>query len=86
MVLATQLTAVLHNGSGFTCHSFRNLRLCFSRLSGPSIPLLRSENVILLVNNLYAKAMEAVKLHVTLLASSPKLISILGEINSEARL
>jgi hypothetical protein len=43
-----------------------------------------SESVILLVYNLYAKAVEAVKWCTTLSASSPELISVLGDINSEA--
>jgi hypothetical protein len=45
-----------------------------------------SESVILLVASLYAEAREAVKSRAALLASTPELISILGDINSEARL
>jgi hypothetical protein len=45
-----------------------------------------SESVTLLVASLYAEAVDAIKLHAALRASIPKLISILGDINSEARL
>jgi hypothetical protein len=45
-----------------------------------------SESVTLLVANLYAEAIEAVKLHAALSASVPELISILDDFNSEARL
>jgi hypothetical protein len=44
-----------------------------------------SEGVTLLVASLYAEAIEAVKLHAALLASIPELISVLDDINSEAR-
>jgi hypothetical protein len=84
--LATQFTAVLHGGSRVTCHIFLNLRLCFSRLFKPGRSLFRSKSIILLVDNLDAEATEAVKLRAALSASSPKLIWILGKINSEARL
>jgi hypothetical protein len=40
----------------------------------------------LLVDSLYAEAVEAAKSRATLSVSSPELIWILGEINSEARL
>jgi hypothetical protein len=45
-----------------------------------------SESVTLLVASLYAEAIEAVKLHAALSAPILELISILGVINSEARL
>jgi hypothetical protein len=45
-----------------------------------------SHSVNLLVEILYAEAIEAVKSCATLSASNPELISILGDINSEARL
>jgi hypothetical protein len=45
-----------------------------------------SESVTLLVDNLYAEAIEPVKLRAALSASTPELISIFGVINSEARL
>jgi hypothetical protein len=45
-----------------------------------------SESVTLLVASLYAEAIEAVKLHAALSASIPELISILRDMNSEARL
>jgi hypothetical protein len=86
MVLATPLTAVLLAGSRVTCHSFLNDRLCFSRLSRPGRSLLRSESVILLLDRLYAEAIEAVNSRAALSASSPESVSILGEIYSEARL
>jgi hypothetical protein len=35
MVLATQLSAVLHAGSRVTGHSFLNLHLCFSKIPEP---------------------------------------------------
>jgi hypothetical protein len=81
MVLATQLSAVLHAGSRVTFQSFLNLRLCFSKLSRQGIYLLRSESVILLVDSLYAEAIEAVKSRAALSASSSEFIWILGEIN-----
>jgi hypothetical protein len=45
-----------------------------------------SQSVNLLVDNLYAEAIEAVKSRVALSAYTPELISILGGINSEARI
>jgi hypothetical protein len=42
--------------------------------------------MILLVANLYAEAIEAVKLRAALSASTPELISSLGDIKFEARL
>jgi hypothetical protein len=86
MVFVTQLSSVLHAGSRVICHCFHNLRLCFSRLSGQGRTLLKSESVIWFVDNLYAEAIEAVKSRTALSASSPDLIWILGEINSQARL
>jgi hypothetical protein len=50
MVLATQLTAVLHAGSRVTYLSLLDLRLCFSRLSRPGRSLLRSEIVIFIAS------------------------------------
>jgi hypothetical protein len=44
------------------------------------------ESVTLLIASLHAEAREAVKSHITLSASTPELISIRGDINSEARL
>jgi hypothetical protein len=44
------------------------------------------ESVTLLFASLYAETIEATKLHAALSASIPELISILGDINSEARL
>jgi hypothetical protein len=48
--------------------------------------LLSSESVMLLPDSLYAEAIEAVKSRAALTASSFKLIWILCEISSEARL
>jgi hypothetical protein len=45
-----------------------------------------SESVILLVASLCAGATEAVKSLLSLSASAPELNSILGDINSEARI
>jgi hypothetical protein len=45
-----------------------------------------SKSVTLLVASLHAEAIEAVKSRAALSASTPELISILGDINSEARL
>jgi hypothetical protein len=42
--------------------------------------------VILLVDSLYAEAIEAVKARTALSASTPELISILGDIKFETRL
>jgi hypothetical protein len=86
IVLATQLTAVLYAGSQVTCYSFLNFRLCYSKISRQGRSLLRSEDEIILVDSLYAEAIEAVKSRAAISASSPELIWILGEINSEARL
>jgi hypothetical protein len=85
MVLVTQLTAVLHAGFRVTCHSLLNLCLCFSRFFRPGTLLCGSESVILLVDNLYAEAIEAVKLLAALSLLPSELIWTLGDINSEAR-
>jgi hypothetical protein len=45
-----------------------------------------SESVTLLVDNLYAKAIEVVKSRAALSASTPELIYIFGDINLEARI
>jgi hypothetical protein len=45
-----------------------------------------SENITLLVDNLYGEATEAVKVRAALSASTPELISILGGTVSKARL
>jgi hypothetical protein len=82
----TKLTAVLHAGSLVSCHNFLTLRLCFNSRFRPGILLFMSESVTLLVTSLYAEAIEAVKSRAALSASTPKLFSILGDINSEARL
>jgi hypothetical protein len=82
MVLGTQLNAVLHAASWVICYSFLNLRLCFSKLSSPGMSLLRSQRVIVLVDSLYAEAIEAVKSRAALSTSFSELIWILGKINS----
>jgi hypothetical protein len=86
MVLATQLSAVLHVKSRVNCHTFFNLWLCFGRLSRAGIQLFRSGSVIFHIDSLYAEAIESVKSQAALWGSSPDLVWILGEINSEARL
>jgi hypothetical protein len=80
----TQLTAVLHAGAFVSRQNFLSLRLCFNSRSRPGISLFMSESVTLLVASLYAKSIEAVKSRAALSASTPELISILGDINSEA--
>jgi hypothetical protein len=45
-----------------------------------------SESVTLLVASLYAEAIDAIKSRAALSASTLELISILGDINTEARL
>jgi hypothetical protein len=59
--------------------------LCFNKRSSPGRSFI-SESVTLLVDILYAEAIEAVKSRAALSASTPDLISIFGVINSEARL
>jgi hypothetical protein len=82
----TRLTAALHAISLVSCHNFLSLCLCFSKWSSPGRSFFMSESVTLLVDSLYAEAIETVKSRAALSASNPELISILGEINSEARL
>jgi hypothetical protein len=84
LVLATPLSAVLHAGSRVTCYNFLNLHLCFSKLSIPGMSLIRSEGVNLLLDNLYAEAIEAVKSQAAQSDLSSQLTWILVEINSEA--
>jgi hypothetical protein len=83
MILATQSNAFLHARYQVICRSFLNIHLWFSSLSREGTSLLRSEGVILLVDSLYAEAIEAVKSRAALSVSSPELICILCEINSE---
>jgi hypothetical protein len=45
-----------------------------------------SKSVILLVDSLYAEAIEAVKSRAASSASTPESVSLIGDINSEARL
>jgi hypothetical protein len=54
IILATQLSVLLHAGSWVTRHTFLNLPLCFSKLSRPGISLLMSESLFLFVDSLYA--------------------------------
>jgi hypothetical protein len=86
MVFVTRLTAALHPGSLVSCHNLLSLCLCFNKWSSPGRSLYMSESVTLLFDNLYPEAIEAVKSRPALSASTPELISIPGEINSEARL
>jgi hypothetical protein len=68
----TQLTALLHPGSLVSCHNFLILFLYFNSQSRPSRALFNSDKVILLVDNLYSEAIEAVKAHAALSASTPR--------------
>jgi hypothetical protein len=86
MILATNLTAVLHPESRVIWQSFLNFCSCFTRRSKPSRSLFRSKSVVLLVYSLCDEAIEAIKSRGALSASSPELVWILNEINSEARL
>jgi hypothetical protein len=83
IVFEIQFNASLHVGSLVSCHSFLNLFLCFSNLSKPGISVFNSESLILLVDSLYAEAMEAVNSSTVLSASTPELISFLGDIKLE---
>jgi hypothetical protein len=74
----TQLTAFLHPGSLVSCCNFFILFLYFNSRSRPGRSLFNSDKVILLVDNLYAEAIEAVKARATLMTSTPELILILG--------
>jgi hypothetical protein len=80
IVFEIQLNAFLLIGSLVFCHSFLNLFLCFSNLSKPGISLFNSASLILLVDSLYAEAMEAVNSSTALSASTPELIYFLGDI------
>jgi hypothetical protein len=73
----TQFSSVLHPGSLVSCHSFFTLFLYFNNRSRPGRLLFNSYKMILLVDSLYVNAMEAVKAHTALLASTPELISTL---------
>jgi hypothetical protein len=80
-----QLTSVLLTGSQVSCQNFLSLRLCFNSRSRPVISLLMSDSVTAQIASLYAEAIEVVKSRAVLSSSTPQLISILGDINSEAR-
>jgi hypothetical protein len=82
----TKLTAILHPGSLVSCHNFLILFLYFNSRSKPGRSLFNSDKAILLVDSLYAEAVEAIKARAALSASTPKLISILRDIKFEARL
>jgi hypothetical protein len=71
---ATRLIAGLHAGSQVSCDNFLNLRFCFNRQSNPGISLFRVESLILLVDSLFAEAVEAVKSRAALSASFPELM------------
>jgi hypothetical protein len=70
MVLATQLTVVLHTASRVICHSSLTSSAYDLAHSRPPRHAFRSENVILLVDSLYAETTEAVMLLAALSASS----------------
>jgi hypothetical protein len=82
----TQFTAALRPGSLVSCHNFLIFLLYLKRRSRPGISLFKSDKVILFVDSLYADAIEAVKARAALSASTPELISTLGDIRFEARL
>jgi hypothetical protein len=86
MAFVTQLTAVLQVGSLVSYHSFLSLCSCFNSRSKPGTWVFTSEILTLLVDNLYADAIEAVNSRAALSASTPVLIYNLGDIKSEARL
>jgi hypothetical protein len=69
--LVTRLTAALHAGSLVSCHNFLSLCFCFSKWSNPCRSLFMCESVTLLVDSLYAEAIEAVKSRATLSDSTP---------------
>jgi hypothetical protein len=60
IIFEIQLNAFYTLDPWFLFHSFLNLFLCFSNLSKPGISLFNAENLTLLVDSLYAEAMEAV--------------------------
>jgi hypothetical protein len=59
---------------------------CLNNQSKPGRSFLMSKSVILLFDSLYAEAIEAEKSRAALSASTPDLISISSDINSDARL
>jgi hypothetical protein len=60
--------------------------LCWSSLSRLDEPRLLTEIVAVLVDSLYAEAIEAAKWRAALSASIHELISTLGDTKAEARL
>jgi hypothetical protein len=82
----TQLTDLVHAESLVSCHNFLSIRVCFNSRCRPGRLLFMSDCVTLLVASLYAEATEAVKSRSALSASTPELVSILGDNNFEARL
>jgi hypothetical protein len=86
MVLVTHFTAVLHAGSLVSCHNFLSLCLCLSSLSRLDEPRLRSEILVVLVDSLYAEAIEGAKSRAALSASIHQLISTRRDTKAEASL
>lgn len=82
----TKLAAILKSGALVSCHNFLSCCLCFNNQSKKGTSLFMSKSAILLVSNLYAETIEAVKSCVALSVSNPKLFLILCDINSEASL
>jgi hypothetical protein len=82
----TQFTAVLHLGSLVSCHNFLILFLYFYNRCRPGRSLFKTDKVILLVDSLYADAIDAVKALSALSASTLELISTLDDIRFETRL
>jgi hypothetical protein len=84
--LETEFTSVFHSESLVSCYNFLILFLYFNSRSRPGRSLFNSDKVILLVDSLYAGAIQAVKARAALSASIPESISTLGDIKFEARL
>jgi hypothetical protein len=57
-ILITHLTSVLHVGSLASCHKFISTRLCNISRYKPDRSLFRSERMSLLVDSLYAEAVD----------------------------
>jgi hypothetical protein len=83
---ATRLNSVLHPGSLVSCHSFLSSRFSFNRQSNPGMSLFRVGSLILQVDSPCAESVVAVKSYAALSASSPELISFLGDIKSGSRI
>jgi hypothetical protein len=67
----TQLNVVFHAEFLFSWHIFYSFCLCFNKWYRQGSSLFMSVSVTLIVDNLYAEAIEAVKSRPTLSASTP---------------